>query len=132
MDLRSRRINCSIYVAKTKALISCAVTAQLICAFVFSYAESRFSHDVPQIQGQHHTLFAHKLLAIKSIKYIIKGTKWYKLPSDMIINPEALHQTANQNPLIRMISMICLNEPCHRKTSLRGFRPGPTHTRLYS
>ena len=33
------------YVAKTKALISCAVTAQLICAFVFAYAKSRFSHD---------------------------------------------------------------------------------------
>ena len=29
---------------KTKALISCAVTAQLIC-FIFAYAKSRFSHD---------------------------------------------------------------------------------------
>ena len=28
-----------IGVAKTKALISCAVTAQLICAFVFAYME---------------------------------------------------------------------------------------------
>ena len=28
-------MNCTIYVAKTKALISCAVTAQLNCAFVF-------------------------------------------------------------------------------------------------
>ena len=27
---------------KTKALISCAVTAQLICAFVFAYAKSGF------------------------------------------------------------------------------------------
>ena len=27
---------CTIRVAKTKALISCAVTAQLICAFVFA------------------------------------------------------------------------------------------------
>ena len=31
------------YVAKTKALISCVVTAQLI--FVFAFAKSRFSHD---------------------------------------------------------------------------------------
>ena len=30
------------YVAK----ISCAVTVQQICAFVFAYAKSRFSHDV--------------------------------------------------------------------------------------
>ena len=42
-------MNCSIYVAKTKALISCAVTVQLICVFVFAYAKSRFSHDVAQL-----------------------------------------------------------------------------------
>ena len=38
-----------VYVAKTKALISCAVTAQLICGFVFAYAKSRFSHDAAQL-----------------------------------------------------------------------------------
>ena len=27
----------AVYVAKTKALISCAVTAQLICGFVFTF-----------------------------------------------------------------------------------------------
>ena len=32
-------------VAKTKALISFAVTAKLICYFVFAYAKSRFSHN---------------------------------------------------------------------------------------
>ena len=31
-----RKRNCTIRVAKTKALISFAVTAKLICAFVFS------------------------------------------------------------------------------------------------
>ena len=30
---------------KTKALISFAVTAKLICDFVFAYAKSRFSHN---------------------------------------------------------------------------------------
>ena len=34
--------------AKTKALISFAVTAKLICVFVFAYAKSRFSHDEAQ------------------------------------------------------------------------------------
>ena len=34
-----------ICVAKTKALISFAVTAKLICVFVFAYAKSRFSHN---------------------------------------------------------------------------------------
>ena len=37
------------YVAKTKVLVSCAVTAQLICAFVFAYAKSRFSHDMTEL-----------------------------------------------------------------------------------
>ena len=32
-------------VAKTKALISFAVTAKLICAFVFAYADCLFSHE---------------------------------------------------------------------------------------
>ena len=39
-----------IYVAETKALISCTVTVQLlICAFVFAYAKSRFSHYAAHI-----------------------------------------------------------------------------------
>ena len=36
-------------VAKTKALISFAVTAKLICVFVFAYAKSRSSHDAAHI-----------------------------------------------------------------------------------
>ena len=36
--------DCTIRVAKTKALISFAVTAKLICVFVYAYAKSRFSH----------------------------------------------------------------------------------------
>ena len=31
--------NCTIYVAKAKMLISCAITAQLICIFCFSYRQ---------------------------------------------------------------------------------------------
>ena len=34
----------SIYVVKTKVLISSVVTMQLICSLVFAYAKSRFSH----------------------------------------------------------------------------------------
>ena len=37
-------------VAKTKALISFAVTAKLICAFVFAYADCWFSHVVAHIK----------------------------------------------------------------------------------
>ena len=42
-------MDCTIRIAKTKALISFAVTAKLICVFVFAYANSRFSHDAAQI-----------------------------------------------------------------------------------
>ena len=34
--------DCTIYVAKIKALISCAVTTHLICAFVFAFAMAGF------------------------------------------------------------------------------------------
>ena len=34
---------------KTKALISFAVTAKLICGFVFAYAKIQFSHDEAHI-----------------------------------------------------------------------------------
>ena len=39
--LESRR-DCTIYVVKTKALTSCTVTAQLICAFVFNVQKAGF------------------------------------------------------------------------------------------
>ena len=38
-------MDCTICVAKTKALISFAVTSKLICVFVFAYAKNRVSHD---------------------------------------------------------------------------------------
>ena len=41
--------DCTVGVAKTKALISFAATAKLICAFVFVYAKFIFSHDAARI-----------------------------------------------------------------------------------
>ena len=41
--------DCTIHVAKTKVLISFAVAAKLICAFVFAYAKSWFSHDTAHL-----------------------------------------------------------------------------------
>ena len=37
-------MNGTVHIAKTKALISFAVTAKLICTFVFEYACYCFSH----------------------------------------------------------------------------------------
>ena len=39
-----KKRDCTIHEAKTKALISFAVTAKLICVFVFAYANCCFSH----------------------------------------------------------------------------------------
>ena len=39
-------------VAKTKALISCAVTAKLICVFIFAYADCWFSGAAAQINTE--------------------------------------------------------------------------------
>ena len=41
-------MDCTIYVTKTKALVSCALTVRLICAFIFEYAKSRLSHGAAQ------------------------------------------------------------------------------------
>ena len=42
-------MDCTICVAKTKVLISFAVTAKLICVFVFAFAKIRFSHDAAHL-----------------------------------------------------------------------------------
>ena len=41
--------DCTIRVAKIKALVSFDLTAKLICVFVFAYANSRFPYDAAQI-----------------------------------------------------------------------------------
>ena len=42
-------MGCTLYVAKTKARISCAFTAQLICAFGFAYADFWLSYAAAHI-----------------------------------------------------------------------------------
>ena len=44
-----KKKDCTIHVAKTKMLISCLVTAQLICVFDFANEKSRFPQVVAQI-----------------------------------------------------------------------------------
>ena len=39
-----KKKECTIHAGKSKALISFAVTAKLICAFVFTYVDCWFSH----------------------------------------------------------------------------------------
>ena len=53
--------NCTIYEAKTKVLISCTITAKLICAIALNMQKSSFSHDA-----------AHLLVYMYEKKKIIK------------------------------------------------------------
>ena len=56
--------DCTFYVAKMKALISCVVTAQMICTFLFAHAKSRFSHCPAHFQEDFmHTLCLSPLQA---------------------------------------------------------------------
>ena len=94
---------------KTKALISFAVTAKLICVFVFAYAKSRFSYDAAQmmpgkqkfkyecspenykLQFSMHHLFSEKIssccLELTKVKYslhIVKGVTHSKANANKI------------------------------------------------
>ena len=90
-------MKCTIRVAKTKALISFAVTAKLICVFVFAYADCWFSHEEAHLIACAKTTFQLKRWRLNSyIKIKIK------------------------------LRAMSIHEPRREKTGLRGFRPGPT------
>ena len=64
--------NCTICVAKSKAVISFAVTAKLICAFVFAYADCWFSDAVAQMENKIKKLITYSgFEEIKSKKTLL-------------------------------------------------------------
>ena len=71
--------DCIIYVAKTKALISFAVTAKLICVFVLAYAKSRFSHHAAHMQESRVSLDMNHILQnlYSSFCRLLKDTLLY-------------------------------------------------------
>ena len=70
-----------IQVAKTKALISFAVTAKLICSFVFAEAKFQFSHLL-QISTSVLVKFYRSLQYIKHLKIMIMA---YSFLSHLLI-----------------------------------------------
>ena len=52
-----KKKKCTIRVAKTKALISFAVTTKLICVFVFAYADCWFSHEAAHLLYKYLVVF---------------------------------------------------------------------------
>ena len=65
---------CTIGLAKTKVLISCAVTAQLICAFVFSYACCWFSHVAAQMISKNRLTVSKKSFVMVSSPAVVNPT----------------------------------------------------------
>ena len=63
-DLESRGVVILSMLRKKKALISFAVSAKLICVFVFAYVKRWFSHDAAKMQNRYEprhekTCFLH-------------------------------------------------------------------------
>ena len=63
--------NCTFRVAKTKVLISFAVTAKLICVFVFAYADCWFSHAAAHILGSCYLLLLSNVLKFFDPKFLV-------------------------------------------------------------
>ena len=70
--------DCTIRVAKTKALISFVVTAKLICVFVFAYANIRFSHDaaLPDLTSLYLLIRFSLLVVLMSHFMILYKNTW--------------------------------------------------------
>ena len=63
-----KRRGCTICVAKTRRLISCAVTAKLISDFVFTYADYLFSDAADHVDGDNRSI-SHR---VTWFSYVIK------------------------------------------------------------
>ena len=131
--------------------MSCPLTVQLICAFVFSniYTKYRFSHDTAQIINVDcHTCMRLITKGRGAVKLKIEITKYNQLivhlnhklrqPScfkyHVPITKVQIYQISYHHlvcSLPKYFNNACLFEPRCEKTGLRGFRPGPTQTGMY-
>ena len=78
-----KKRDCTIRAAKTKALISFAVTAKLICVFVFAYAKRWFSHDAAQMSSLSYVHIA--LVYDETVKLKYKGDQANSLCVQMLL-----------------------------------------------
>ena len=79
---------------KSKALISFAVTAKLICVFVFAYETIRFSHDEAQIiicNKQFQSAFTHESYT----EIPSKGTSPFTPMGEITVDPKRVLKLLN-------------------------------------
>ena len=75
-------MNCTIRVAKTKALISFAVTAKLNCAFVFAYAICWFSldaaHTIKHPSESTKYTYGTRLIDLRYTRKLSERQNWFR------------------------------------------------------
>ena len=69
-----KKKDCSVRVVKTKALISFAVTAQLIRGFVLAYANCWFSHAVAHLSLFNQLILSASLLSLSTL--LLVDSSW--------------------------------------------------------
>ena len=102
---------------KTKALISFAVTAKLICVFVFAYAKSRFSHDAAHLKTS--KIGSFKYFSHHTLSHIINS--YINIFINIIImNMMNIHDHCSYMYMSQATrKLVLLYEPQRDKTSLR-------------
>ena len=118
-----RKRDCTIYLAKIKVLISCAVIMQLISA------KSRLSNDGVHIGTAYQdSVNLLNLWLVSVADYVGLSLNRLQHPKDTFFQmPINEYWLAIDKSLL-----LCLDiyEPCCEKTGLQGFRLGPTQTGL--
>ena len=131
--------------AKTKALISFAVTAKLICVLVFAYAKSRFSHDEAHFIhcDPVHTILIIKAFCLQSIGALTNDGRIQVISGNLTIqalrkSDHGVYECEASNEVRKIVTTTELviqskYEPRHEKTNvmvsdLVRHKPGCTAT----
>ena len=77
-----KKRDCTVHVAKTKALISFADTAKLIYAFVFAYADCWFSHAAAQMYSNRQC--SRRFLPIGIDRTLCRGISFFNFDACII------------------------------------------------
>ena len=101
----------TVYSAKIKVLICSAVTTQLVCTFVFTYAKTRFSYDVT------HLVFLLPMFFLKMPFLPLSGSEVRQLavqsPKNLIVHEDWIKVSVTFKWFMSSLSLIHPYEPGH-------------------
>ena len=127
-------MDCTIRIAKTKVLISCAVTVRLICIFVFAYAKSWFSHNEAQfvyhIQKSFIFLSLNAKQHLPHLSYCTTKQLWFlvhtgsdqqaTIRSSIDCNPETGNHSESSNMRSQIIVLLLVHTGSHQQATIRS------------